>query len=385
VSSVHKLPGKPNWICFYSDRSGKRRCKSTKTTDKREAERVCNKLQEIEDKARSGRLTADRARKVIESAVADIMDSLGTPIEQKTIREHFENWVKAREVESSTGTYKRYKGIVDYFLAFLGSKAARQLPTLSSTDIERYRDSLTGKVSNGTVNTHLKVLRVCLEKAVKQHIFDKNPARLIDNLDRSQRHYRREFKTDELRKLIETASADWKTAILIGLYTGMRLSDVANVAWNNIDLQRDEITLTEKKTNKTKIFPISKHLKKYLETLPAGDDPKAPLLPTLAGKVESWLSNQFFELMAVAGLVKSRGTHEKKKEGRASKRRQSDITFHSLRHTATSLLKNAGVSDVIARDIIGHESEAVSRNYTHIDRETRKAAVDKLPDFVGGK
>jgi hypothetical protein len=31
------------------------------------------------------------------------------------------------------------------------------------------------------------------------------------------------------------------------------------------------------------------------------------------------------------------------------------------------LLKNAGVSDAAARDIIGHESEAVSRNYTHID------------------
>jgi integrase len=70
------------------------------------------------------------------------------------------------------------------------------------------------------------------------------------------------------------------------------------------------------------------------------------------------------------------------KKGRATRRRQSPLTFHSLRHTAVSLLKNAGVSDVIARDIIGHESEAVSRQYTHIDSETKRTALDKLPDIL---
>jgi len=33
MASVHKLPGKLNWICFYTDRNGKRRCKSTLTRD----------------------------------------------------------------------------------------------------------------------------------------------------------------------------------------------------------------------------------------------------------------------------------------------------------------------------------------------------------------
>ncbi|MBM3835921.1 MAG: hypothetical protein FJ403_22185, partial [Verrucomicrobia bacterium] len=88
MASVHKLPGKPNWVCFFTDRTNKRRCKSTLTVDKREAERVCYKLQEIEDRARSGRLTEDRARKVIETAVAEIMEACGSPIEQKTVREH---------------------------------------------------------------------------------------------------------------------------------------------------------------------------------------------------------------------------------------------------------------------------------------------------------
>jgi hypothetical protein len=64
------------------------------------------------------------------------------------------------------------------------------------------------------------------------------------------------------------------------------------------------------------------------------------------------------------------------------RRELNALSFHSLRHTATSLLKNAGVSDVVARDIIGHESEAVSRNYTHIDMETKRKAVDGMPDVL---
>lgn len=46
------------------------------------------------------------------------------------------------------------------------------------------------------------------------------------------------------------------------------------------------------------------------------------------------------------------------------------------------MLKNAGVSDSFARDIIGHESAAVSANYTHIDAAKKRAALGKMPDVT---
>ncbi|MBI4657873.1 MAG: tyrosine-type recombinase/integrase [Verrucomicrobia bacterium] len=108
------------------------------------------------------------------------------------------------------------------------------------------------------------------------------------------------------------------------------------------------------------------------------------MCPSFLGKTVSWLSNQFYEVMASTGLVQSRGDHERKqgKAGRSARRQLSPISFHALRHTATSLLKNEGVSEVVARDIVGHEGEAVSRNYTHIDTETKRAALEKLPDVT---
>ena len=382
MASVHKLPHKPNWIAFYYDRNGKRHCKSTLTTNRKEAERICARLQELEDRARTGRSTEDRARKVIESTVAEIMESIGAPVQRKTVRQHFDSWLKAFEAERSSGTFIRYKGITDQFLSFLGARANTGLPALRSDDVERYRDHLLERVAPRTVNTHLKVIRVALEKAVKHGVFDRNPARLVDNVDTSDHHERRAFTLPELKKLLAVASEDWKTAILFGIYTGLRLGDVQSLTLANLDLGRSEVTICTQKTNRVQILPLAKPLLRHIESLPAGDNPKQPLCPSLTDRPVNSLSNEFFELLASTGLAESRKDHRKQKQGRNARRSLSDISFHSLRHTATSLLKNAGVNDVVARDIIGHESEAVSRNYTHIDAETKRQAVDKMPDVL---
>ncbi len=385
MATVHRTPASPNWLCYYTDRHGKRRTKSSLTRNKREAERICAKIQSVEDQARTGNITAEKARRVIERVVGEIMAESGAPIERKTVREHFISWLKAFESEQSEGTYTRYNGIVTTFLRFLNGKSSGNLAALKAEDVERYRDYLQSRVAPATVNTHLKVIRVGLEKAVKQGIFDRNPARLVDNLDTNgDRHERRAFTLGELKKLLAVCGDDWKTAVLFGIYTGLRLGDIQSLTWANLDLQTKEMTIRTQKTGRMQILPLAKPLLVRVESLPAGDDPKAPLCPSFQGKTVSWLSNQFFELMASAGLVQSRGDHQKKegKSGRSARRQLSPISFHALRHTATSLLKNAGVSDVVARDIVGHESAAVSRNYTHIDAETKRAALDKLPDLL---
>jgi integrase len=66
----------------------------------------------------------------------------------------------------------------------------------------------------------------------------------------------------------------------------------------------------------------------------------------------------------------------------AIKREASEISFHSLRHSAVTMLKAAGVSDFIAREIVGHESAAVSRQYTHLTTDDKRAAMRRLPDVT---
>jgi integrase len=56
--------------------------------------------------------------------------------------------------------------------------------------------------------------------------------------------------------------------------------------------------------------------------------------------------------------------------------------FHSLRYNTTSALKNAGVDDSVAMDLVGHETAAVSRNYTRIGDAAKRAGIAKLPDMT---
>jgi integrase len=97
------------------------------------------------------------------------------------------------------------------------------------------------------------------------------------------------------------------------------------------------------------------------------------------------LSGQFYRVMVAAGLVPHRSHHTQGQAGgRSGKRTPGELSFHSLRHTATSLMKNAGISSAIVQDIIGHESAAVSAHYTHIDGDAKRSALAALPDLQAG-
>jgi hypothetical protein len=49
------------------------------------------------------------------------------------------------------------------------------------------------------------------------------------------------------------------------------------------------------------------------------------------------------------------------------------------------MLKAYGRSDFIAREIVGHESAAVSRQYTHLSTDDLRNALQRLPDVTESK
>lgn len=240
--------------------------------------------------------------------------------------------------------------------------------------------------ARGESNPSIKILRAVFEDARRDGFISDNPAKDCGMLKKSAGASRRPFTIEELKKALAAADDEWRSMILFGLYTGQRLGDLARLTWQNLDLQAGEITLTTAKTGRVVRIPIAAPLLAHIETLPAGDDAKAWLHPRAARHAivnGSTLSRQFGELLASVGLTKERD-HEKEDEGkgRAARRAASELSFHSLRHTATSLMKNAGVSPAIVQDIIGHESAEISAHYTHVEHSAKAQALAALPDFT---
>ena len=73
--------------------------------------------------------------------------------------------------------------------------------------------------------------------------------------------------------------------------------------------------------------------------------------------------------------------HRSRGIGRGGKRTGLDLSFHSLRHTAVSLLKDAGVPDSVVLALAGHESAAMIDRYTHVGNEALTKARRTLPEI----
>jgi integrase len=69
----------------------------------------------------------------------------------------------------------------------------------------------------------------------------------------------------------------------------------------------------------------------------------------------------------------------------AARRAKYELSFHSLRQTANSMMKNAGISPAIVQDIIGHDSAEISAHYTHVEHAAKKLALASLPDITQPK
>jgi len=191
---------------------------------------------------------------------------------------------------------------------------------------------------------------------------------------------------DELRAILEAADLEWQGMVLTSLYAGgMRLGDVSLLEWRHIDLAAREIRFQTEKTRRETVLPIAEPLYRHWCEI-AGGHPKGPLFPRAFALRQrdiptGTLSNQFHKILATAGLVEKRSHHGAGK-GRSARRETGGLGFHCLRHTATTWLKNHGVSDAVAREIVGHESPSVSRLYSHIDGSVLREALNKLPDLA---
>jgi integrase len=390
MPSIHRQPSRPYWFCAFAifnpeTHKSRRVFRSTKTSNKRQALEICRAWHKAALKARSGKLSVDAAREVIAQGVSDVFTAANVEsLPSASIKAWCETWLEAKAIEAEQSTHDRYKRIVERFVEFLGVKSKRDLSTLQASDIARFRDHEAKERTRATANLSLKVLRVCFGEAVRQGLLTINPGARVKLLKSRDKSARRAFTLSEIKRILKACGddAEWRGLVLFGLYLGQRLGDLARLSWRAVNLEQGEIAFTTRKTGRRIVLPLVQPLGDYLASLPASDDANAFIFPNSAKhKRTASLSNQFREILVDAGLVEPRG-HQAAKQGRAQARETSEISFHSLRHSAVTMLKASGLSDFIAREIVGHDSAAVSRQYTHLSTDDLRGAMQRLPDIT---
>jgi integrase len=388
MASVHRQKGKPFWYCSFTTTDGVRRFRSTKTRNKGQAEAICAAWEKAERHGRAGTLTPDKAREVLAAGLEDIfLASNRETLKTYSVREWGKQWLESKLIENTSRTHERYAGILTRFYEYLGAKADRNIAGVTATEITSFRDELARELSLNTANLAVKTLRVCFGAAYSQDLLTSNTAAKVKKLKVRTFGKRREFKPAEIRLLLQAAGdSEWRGLILTGLYSAQRLGDVARLRWNQVNLETKEIVFHVSKTNQVLPLPMAPALVDYFEGLPSTDDATALVFPksaALAAKRTGTLSNQFYKVMEDAGIAPARKNVETG-EGHDKPRTPSTLSFHSLRHSAVTFLKAAGVSDAVAQAIAGHQSAAVSKIYTHLSADDLRGAVNKLPDVTKG-
>lgn len=175
------------------------------------------------------------------------------------------------------------------------------------------------------------------------------------------------FTPDELSKVFayfderdQDQKTPWMSVMLRTLaYTGMRLGELQNLKWSDIDLERRLIRITKSKSMKVRSIPINGKLLPWLTALPRSGE---LLFSNGNGGylyTQSWIHKQFVD--ACDAVVIDRGR------------------LHDLRHTFAATLAQNNVPLPTIQALLGHETpEMTMRVYIHYYPKHLEEATEKL-------
>jgi integrase len=366
----------PFWYACFSTADGRRLKKSTKETNREKAKIIAEALQNAENMAAERTLTARRTRDLLSDVLQRVT---GEKLHVFTVETWLDLFVKQKQKSRADKTALRHEQMMKEFVEFLDHRARLNIAAISSKDIEGFRDHRQSRgLAPSTLNTDMTVLSAAFNAALRQGHISVNPCLAIEPLkDKTQR--KGVFTPEQVAALLKAADGEWPGLILMAFYTGARLGDCANLQWKHIDFVSEikTIRFDQGKTGAEIITVIHPVLEDFLLSQPAPKTDEAFLFPSLAQRNISPLSKHFRKILERAHIEQC--VIREKSESSVSGRNVFALSFHSLRHSFTSILANAGVSEELRMALTGHKERAVHQRYTHRELQRLADAIGKLP------
>ena len=216
-------------------------------------------------------------------------------------------------------------------------------------------------LAEGTVWTLFGNLNTLFNNAYRAGDMPENPIKRIDTIDRprSPESMREYLTLEEITQLkaAQCGNADVKAAFLFSCFTGLRLSDIEALQWEQIKDSGNGMQVEAKqiKTHRVVYIPLS--------------DNAIAQLPQARG------SGPVFKLPARSEIGSN--IHRWVKRAEINKH----ITFHCARHTYATLLLTYGADIYTVSKLLGHTNVITTQLYAKIIDEKKKQAVNLIPSI----
>lgn len=157
-----------------------------------------------------------------------------------------------------------------------------------------------------------------------------------------------------------------KLTLLVGYGSGLRVSEIANLKWEDIDFDNHKIHIKQAKGKKDRIvmlpFSVSQYLKNYLKVY---------------GKntyvFEGQIAGEPYSTTTIQTIMRNalRKINLNKKG-----------SIHSLRHSFATHLLESGTDIRIIQTLLGHSTIKTTMIYTHISNATRDQILSPLDNLI---
>ncbi len=189
------------------------------------------------------------------------------------------------------------------------------------------------------------------------------------------------YELDTMRRLIDAAAEiDTRThaLVLVGLHGGLRRSELLGLEWEDVNIERRQISIRRAviskyvdtpKSGHGRVLDLSAELTAALQKHRNASSTKTGRIfrqdsgrPALAQHLYNWMG----AAMTRAGVPKQKG-----------------VMLHVMRHSACSALAAMGAPMIAIQALAGHESPQTTARYMHLAPGVQAAAV-ALFDQVRG-
>jgi site-specific recombinase XerD len=269
----------------------------------------------------------------------------------------------AREALAYSKAHKRtYFDDLTRIQRILGWFRDRSADSITPQEIERHFEQCIEdeEWAPSTVNHYRSLLSLTYRLAIRDGKATSNPARATRHRreDNSRVRYLTPEEETKLRTEMEARWVSHIPELDLALHTGLRLSEMYGLDWQDVDLARCLILIRRGKNGESRYARLNSVALKALDELWKRSDGTGAVIRNLEGEPLAGPRYWFERAIKKAGIA--------------------NFHWHDLRHTFASRLTMAGVGLRATQDALGHKSVAMTVRYSHLAPDFLLNVVEKL-------
>lgn len=325
------------WMSFTYQ--GKQHRRSTETEDKKLAKRILDKVK--------GEIAEEKWFEKL-------------PGEDRTFKETMEKYMAEHSVRNKAPrSYERDKSLRDHLVESFGDLALVEItPRLIAEYKTKRREE---GAAPQTINNEISLMSHAFTLAIKEWEWVKeNPVKKVSK-EKVNNQIERWLTLEEEKNLLNSSPKWLQEIILFAVNTGLRQSEILDVKWSQVDLNRRTITILEQKNQGKDTLPLNE---KALEVLNERKQVHYEGVGYVFCTRKTTRIGARNLLRAFYSATEKSGIE--------------NLRFHDLRHTFATRLVQAGVDIYTVQKLGRWKNISMVMRYAHHCPESLRSGVEVL-------